>query len=404
MSKQVVIVGAGFAGMYAALAAARLRDRHGVAPDAIEIVVVAPEAAITLRPRLYERAPATMAAPLDALFDTVGVRFVAGWVEAVDAAAGRIVLRDGEGRHSEIGYDRMVLAAGSRLAMPALPGLDRFAFSVDQREDAIALDRHLHALAERPWSVARNTVVVAGGGFTGIETAAEMPARLRVALGEDRDVQAIVVEQADAIGPDLGPGPRPVIEQALDSLGVQRRLGVAVTAVDAKGITLSDGKRIDAATVIWTGGVRATPLTQQIPGERDRAGRLLVDGDLRVPGAPSVFAAGDAASAQTDEAGHRTLMSCQHAMPLGRVAGNNAMADLLGVPATPYAQPRYVTCLDLGPWGAVLTEGWQREVRLSGAAAKALKRQINQQWIYPPLAHRGTAFAVAEPGYHPTAA
>lgn len=109
-------------------------------------------------------------------------------------------------------------------------------------------------------------------------------------------------------------------------------------------------------------------------------------------------------SAQTDESGHRTLMSCQHAMPLGRIAGNNAMADLLGVPATAYAQPRYVTCLDLGPWGAVLTHGWQREVKLAGAEAKALKRQINRQWIYPPLAHRGTAFAMAEPGFRPTSA
>ncbi|MCG5262095.1 NAD(P)/FAD-dependent oxidoreductase [Cupriavidus gilardii] len=403
MSKQVVIVGAGFAGMYAALAAARLRDRHGVAPDAIEIVVVAPEAALTLRPRLYESAPARMAAPLDALFDTVGVRFVEGWVETIDTTASRIALRDGEGQRGEIGYDRLVLAAGSRLAMPAVPGLAQFAFSVDQREDAVALERHLQALAERPRSTSRNTVVVAGGGFTGIETAAELPARLRLALGDDGEVHVVIVERAAAIGPDLGPGPRPVIEQALDALGVQRRLGVAVASVDANGVLLSDGARIDAATVIWTGGVQATALTREIPAERDGAGRLLVDRDLRVPGAPGVFAAGDAASAQTDEAGHRTLMSCQHAMPLGRVAGNNAMADLLGVPATPYAQPRYVTCLDLGPWGAVLTEGWQREVRLAGAEAKTLKRQINQQWIYPPLAHRGAAFEMAEPGYHPKA-
>lgn len=64
-------------------------------------------------------------------------------------------------------------------------------------------------------------------------------------------------------------------------------------------------------------------------------------------------------------------------------------------------QARYVTCPDLGPWGAVLTEGWRREVRLAGEEAKVLKRRINQQWIYPPLAHRGTAFEMAEPGYHP---
>lgn len=80
-----------------------------------------------------------------------------------------------------------------------------------------------------------------------------------------------------------------------------------------------------------------------------------------------------------------------------------AVSAAAPLPATPYSQPRYVTCLDLGPWGAVLTQGWQREVQLTGAEAKTLKRQINQQWIYPPLAHRGTAFEMAEPGYHPAA-
>lgn len=81
-------------------------------------------------------------------------------------------------------------------------------------------------------------------------------------------------------------------------------------------------------------------------------------------------------------------MSCQHAMNLGRSAGHNVAADLLGHPTRPYRQPKYVTCLDLGPWGAVYTEGWDRQVKMKGAEAKRLKNRINTERIYPPRAGR----------------
>ncbi|MET1026337.1 MAG: NAD(P)/FAD-dependent oxidoreductase [Dongiaceae bacterium] len=398
MTKRIVVIGAGFAGMFSALSAARLRDIQSVSPDELEIVVVAPEPVMTVRPRLYETAPADMVAPLGELFQSTDIRFVPGSVETIDCAGDRIVIVAPDGARLALTYDRLILAAGSRLARPPLPGLADFAFSVDRRDEAAALDRHVHALALRPASAERDTVVIAGGGFTGIETAAEFPARLRKILGPDAAVRVIVVERSEAIGPDLGPGPRPVIEEALDKLGVECRLGVAVAAVDAHGVMLADGDRIDSATVIWTGGVRATTLTEQVPSERDKQGRLLVDSDLRVPGAPRIFAAGDVANAATDDQGNRTLMSCQHALPLGRSAGNNAAADLLGLPTKPYAQADYGTCLDLGPWGAVVTQGWNRVVQMTGADAKAMKKQINSVWIYPPKADRAEAFAAAEPG------
>jgi NADH dehydrogenase len=85
------------------------------------------------------------------------------------------------------------------------------------------------------------------------------------------------------------------------------------------------------------------------------------------------------------------------AFSLGRHAGNNIAAQLLNVAPVPYSQPKYVTCLDLGAWGAVYTEGWDRQVKLVGAEAKALKTQINTQWIYPPVAKRDEALAAADP-------
>jgi NADH dehydrogenase len=110
-----------------------------------------------------------------------------------------------------------------------------------------------------------------------------------------------------------------------------------------------------------------------------------VDRALRAPAAPHVFVAGDAAAAMIAERGPLALQSCQHALQMGRFAGENAARDLLGVPLLSYEQHRYVTCLDLGRSGAVWTEGWERVVTKTGAEAKALKRRINGVVIYPPL-------------------
>src|SRR5207248_6110089 len=133
-------------------------------------------------------------------------------------------------------YDRLVVATGSRLFRPNIPGLAEHGFSVDQLDDAIALDRHLHSLADRPAKNGRDTVVVAGGGFTGIETATEMPTRLRAILGNDARPRVVIVERNNAIAPDMGEGPRPVIEDALRKLGVETLVGAGVAALDKSGV------------------------------------------------------------------------------------------------------------------------------------------------------------------------
>jgi NADH dehydrogenase len=283
------------------------------------------------------------------------------------------------------------------LFRPNIPGLAEYGFSVDQLDDAVALDRHLHSLADRPASKARDTVVVAGGGFTGIEAATEMPARLRALLGDRAEIRVIIVERGNAIAPDMGASPRPIIEKALQDLCIEARLGAGVTALDKDGVTLTSGERIECATVIWAAGMRAAPLTAQIPAERDNFGRLLVDRDLRIPQIPTVFATGDAAKAACDDEGRYALMSCQHATRLGAFAGNNAAADLLGVPLSRYHQEAYVTCLDLGAAGALFTRGWDRRVEMVGAEAKKTKHEINTVWIYPPKADRDAALASADP-------
>jgi NADH dehydrogenase len=394
---RLIIIGAGFAGMYAALSAARLRDIRGVSPEDLEIALIAPEPTLVVRPRLYESKPETLTAPLLDVLNAIDVVYVQGSAEAIDTKARVVQVATAKGTRKTLSYDRLVVATGSRLFRPNIPGLAEHGFSVDQLDDAIALDRHLQSLANRPAMNGRDTVVVAGGGFTGIEAATEMPARLRAVLGNDAKPRVIIVDRNSAIAPDMGAGPRPVIENALRKLGVETRLGAGVASLDKSGVTLSDGERIEAETVIWAAGIRAAPLTQQIPAERDNFGRLLVDRDLRVPSVDGVFATGDAARAACDDIGNYALMSCQHATRMGAFAGNNAAAELLGVPTKPYHQKGYVTCLDLGEAGALFTVGWERQVKMVGDVGKKTKQEINTVWIYPPRAERAAALASADP-------
>jgi NADH dehydrogenase len=398
MPPKIVVVGSGFAGMWSALAARRLisLNAENGAQD-IEVVVIAPEARLVMRPRLYEANPASMSASLKELFQVAGVQFVQGMVESVLVDKHNIVFLDPSGAKVRYTYDRLIVAAGSRLQRPNLPGLQDYTFDVDQMEGAIKLDTHIKCLASMTPSKARNTIVVCGGGFTGIELAAELPERLRGVLGDESDIRIVIVEREREIGPDLGPNPRPIIIQALKDLGVEMKLGVSVTEVDTEGIVFSTGERIETLTAVWAAGVVANQLNEQIPGEKDQAGRLQVDSYLRTSMRKDIFATGDAAVAATDDKGNHSLMSCQHAMPLGTTAGHNAAADLLGITMIPYSQPYYGTCLDLGPFGAVVGEGWERKVIFKGTGAKPIKDFINGTLIYPPGASLEEAFGGADP-------
>lgn len=393
MKTNILIIGAGFAGVWSALSAARLLDQ--AQRDDLSISVLAPQAELRIRPRFYEANAHTLKAPVGELFEVVGVRFITGNAEAIDADARSVSYIDSHGQRQQIAYDRLILAAGSQVARPAVPGLAEHTFDVDQMESAARLEQHLTGLVALPASPARNTVVVCGGGFTGIETATEMPARLRAVLGDD--VRVLLVDRGASIGAALGEGIKPSIVAASQQAGVEWLTNTSVVAVDAGGVTLDNGEYIASSTVIWTVGVNASPLTAQVAGERDNFGRLKVDDHLKVVGQQHIYATGDTAWAAVDEVGNHALMTCQHAIPMGRHSGNNAMADLLGVAPVVYRQPKYVTCLDLGEWGAAYSEGWERELKLQGQEGKDLKRQINSVWIYPPAADRAVALAAADP-------
>ena len=395
MRKQILIVGAGFSGMWAALSAARLLDKE--ANPNIDITVIAPQPELRVRPRFYENAVETLVAPLQPLFDITGVNFLRGTVDQLLPASKEVSWTDASGETRLQRYDRLVLASGSHVNRSQVAGAQAHAFDLDQLESAAVLEKHLQDLANQPESNARNTVVVCGGGFTGIEMALELPGRLRDILGAEAKTRVVVVERGAQPGSRYSEALRNVIVDASAELGVEWRVNAEVESVDASGVTLKDGQTIASQTVIWTVGVQANDLTTQIDAPRDRQGRLHVNANLQVMGYDDIFATGDVAYAATDDKGNHALMTCQHAILLGKFAGNNAAASLLDVAPLPYRQENYVTCLDLGAWGAVYTEGWDQQVKLTRAEAKKLKLSITRELIYPPKADKAAAFEIADP-------
>jgi NADH dehydrogenase len=390
--KRVLVLGSGFAGLWAALGAARRLDELGASRGAVDVAVVSRQPFHDIRVRNYEADLSPCRIPLQELLDPAGVGQITATVTGIDASAATVSTADG----AILGYDRLVLAVGSSVAKPDLPGLAEFGYDIDTYDGAMRLQGHIRDLAAHPKDSATATAVVVGAGLTGIEIATELPAMLSGALGVTPRV--ILVDHNPHVGSDMGDSARPVIEEALAQNHIEAMTGVGVTAVGERSVTLSTGEDLPAATVVWCAGMRANPLTAQLGVPRDRLGRLPVDDYLRVEGVEHVFAAGDVATAKMDDDEHLSVMSCQHGRPMGRYAGYNVISELLGAPMLPLRIPWYVTVLDLGPAGAVYTEGWDRRVVSIGATAKATKRLINGERIYPPLTgDRAALLAAAAP-------
>jgi NADH dehydrogenase len=370
-SERIVVVGGGFAGFWAAVAARRAGGPR------LSITVVSREPVLQIRPRLYEAQPQELGVDLLPLLEKVEVEFVRGDAAALDPALRTVTLREGD----IVPYARLVVATGSAMRRPPVPGAER-AYSIDTQSDAIGFDRRLARIAE---TRARPVIAVLGSGFTGLELALELRDRI-AAHGSEAQAERlriVLIDRAPVVGRALGPGPRPVIESALAKARVELVLGATVTDLSRNRVTLADRTVIEADAVVLTTGMVAAEFVRHLPGEHDELGRVVVDRTLRAPAIPDVFVAGDAAATDGGD-GHRVLQSCQHALQLGRFAGENAARDLHGLPTLNYVQPPYVTCLDLGRSGAVLTRGWDRSVDRVGFEAKKLKRRINTEVIYPP--------------------
>jgi NADH:ubiquinone reductase (H+-translocating) len=174
---RILILGAGFAGLWAAIGAARKIDQIGPVASEADVLVVDRNDYHNIRVRNYEVDLSDVAIPLADLLDPIGVKHIVAEVQTVDPIARQVMIATAGGQQC-LTYDRLVLTLGSELVRPPIPGLAVHGYDVDTYAAAVRLDAHLAELGQQAPSEGNSTIVVVGAGFTGIEVATEMPGKL----------------------------------------------------------------------------------------------------------------------------------------------------------------------------------------------------------------------------------
>lgn len=327
MRRHILIVGAGFSGVSAALSAALFLDKEKCTD--ISITVLSP---LPLVPKGFDfddPGVRAMDALVVKLFGADRIKYVAGIADKIDVLGHRVIYTAAQEVHSWISYNKLILAAGSHMVKPNLEGVEH-AFDISPLDASACMEKHLAALNYYPNSDARNTVVICGGGFAGLESATRIPARLRSSLGADTKINVIVIDCSSEIGSRVDAGRNPSLANAVAERGIEWYVNAKVASLDTNGITLVGGRRIESKTVVWATGYRASDLTEHISGERDALGRLFVDPKLQVTTQKDIYAVGDVAFLSEVDDGYYPTVSYQTASFMGDLAGYNVVAELLG--------------------------------------------------------------------------
>lgn len=338
---RVVIIGAGFSGLYAA----RELSKHPVS-----VLLIDRNNYHTFTPLLYQVAtcgldPSKIAYPIRSIFrKTRNVDILLGEVNAIDTAARTVTVRTEDEQLVEP-YDYLIMAVGTTTNYFNLDDLERYSFPLKTLEEAVTLRNHILYLFEKALRIrtpqdreALTTIVVVGGGATGLETAGAVYELYNNVLKQDFNgvselrTRVILVEATDRV---LAPYPEKLQQSALrqlKSVGVEVILNAAVKGLDAESVTLSDGQRIPTHTVVWAAGVKGSPLVQMLGVELERGARIPVTPQLEVIGLDRVYAAGDITHLQDPSTDQPYAQVIQVANQQGELAAKNIIAQINGQP------------------------------------------------------------------------
>lgn len=359
----VVIIGGGFGGLYAAKA---------LAGKPVRVTLLDRRNHHLFQPLLYQVAtaalsPADIASPIRAILrHQRNCEVLLAEARAVDAAARKVVLADGA-----VPYDYLIVAAGAGHSYFGHDEWEKFAPGLKSLEDALEIRRRMllaFEAAERCSDPAVRdpllTFVVVGGGPTGVELAGALAEIARTTLASDfrridpRTAKVILLEAGPRI---LAQFPEHLADKAkgyLTDLGVDVRTGSAVTDLEDGVVRLKDGV-ITARTVLWAAGVKANALGKSLGAPTDRAGRVLVNPDLTVPGHPDVFVVGDLTSLTDPKTGKPVPGVAPAAIQMGEHAAANVLRAAAGQPMTPFQYWDKGSMAVIGRGRAVaMTDGW----------------------------------------------
>jgi NADH:ubiquinone reductase (H+-translocating) len=346
LTKRILILGGGFAGLYAAMELEKTLARD---PD-VEVTLVNRENFFLFTPMLHEVAASdleltTIVNPVRKMLERVS--FFAGEVDAIDLARKQVMVSHGFDHHQHsLPYDQLVVGLGSITNFYGLPGLEERALTMKSLGDAIRLRNHLIEHLEEADSecvTEKNALlcfVVAGGGFAGVETVAGLNDFVRDVLPSyvhlrEAMLRVVLVHPGAVILPELGEKLGAYAQKKLAERGVEIRVNTKVSAVSGRGVKLSDGTMIESNTVVWTAGTSPNPLLQELPCKKER-GRVVVNQFMEVVGWPGVWALGDCAVVPDTSTGKPSPPTAQHALRQGKVLAHNITAEIRGKPKKPF--------------------------------------------------------------------
>jgi NADH dehydrogenase len=360
--RHILIVGAGFAGLYAAMGLKRaVAEGH-------RVTVVSPESFFQYQPFLPEVASGTIdpraaVVPLRRILRHC--RFLVGEVTRVDHDAREAHVRTPSGDVRTIEYDVVVLTPGSRSRVLPIPGLAEHGIGFKTVQEAIYLRNHvlaqLDVAASREDATRRRaalTFVFIGGGFAGVEALGELEDLARDAIANYPDLDPaemrwILADAADRILPELPEKLAIYAGAELRRRGIEIRLGTRLESAEGGVVRLSDGEPFDAETLVWTAGVKPSPLARDSGFPVDEQGRIPVDRFLRVDGVEGAWAAGDAAA--VPDAGGLSPPTAQHGLRQGKRIAANIEAALVGRPLQPFVYESIGGVCSLGRYKGVAT-------------------------------------------------
>jgi len=341
MKKRILILGGGFGGLYTAL---ELEKRIAGRED-IEVTLVNRENFILFTPMLHEVAASDI--DLTHIVNPIRkmlrrVNFFHAEVESVDLAGKTVRVAHSASRHPhDLPYDQLVIALGCTTNFFNLPGLEEAAFTMKSLGDAIRVRNHLiEALEAADFECAAGdrdqllTVIVAGGGFSGVETIAGINDFLRDATAHykhlsEKQIRLVLVHPGEVILPELGETLGRYTQRKLIERGVEIHVKTRVAAVRDGNVELNDGTVIRTSTLIWTAGTSAHPLCGALPCPSER-GRVKVNEFMEVEGWPGVWSLGDCATVPDPDTGKPYPPTAQHAIRQGKVLAGNIMAAIDG--------------------------------------------------------------------------
>ncbi|WP_330181532.1 FAD-dependent oxidoreductase [Nocardia sp. NBC_01503] len=329
---EIVVLGAGYTGMLAAVRVARNTRKLNVA-----VTLVNPSERFTERLRMHQVAAGQELTVyrIPELLDGSGVRFVRATATAIDPAAHTVTLDDG----ATLTYDTLVYALGSGTDTGNAPGVAEHAWTLND-------PRAAHRFSQRLTEIAATggTVTVCGGGLTGIEAATE--------IAESHPDLTVTLISSGEPGAMMGDRARVHLNKALDRLGIIRKIGVKVTKVLPDAVRLDTGEPLASDLTLWTTGVKVPPLAAQAGIATDTRGLIITDPTLRSISHPEIHAIGDAAAIRMPWG--QVHGTCQTGLPTAAYTADTIARRLRGKSVAPFRIGYFHQPLSLGRKDAVI--------------------------------------------------